>query len=112
MKSGFLFVFILLFSQSAFGQTRGEIRGKITVNQKPVSQTVLLTKNGLEVHRVTSSGDGNYSFANLRPGKYVVSLADLGLNFCRPLEQHAAVAQRETVMIDFDLQIHFYADCG
>lgn len=68
-------------------------------------------KNGHEIRRTESSEDGTYIFDDLRPGKYDLSLSDLGLNFCQNIEKQAIVRPAMTTATDFEIQIEFYADC-
>ena len=97
---------LLLVPTSAFAQVEtGQLGGTVTDPQGAViaGATVTATlKDTGSVRSTTSSGDGNYSFTNLRPGTYEVKVEGAGFG---AKEQNAVVNVGTRSTLDFELAV-------
>ena len=95
----------LLLSSAALAQAdRGSIKGQVHDEQKAAAPGAQLTlKNdatGVEFQS-TSRGEGDFSFVNLSPGYYTLTVTATG--FGKSIQQHIGVAVGTTTPLDLTL---------
>jgi hypothetical protein len=103
---GFLFLLLLGFSQIAWGQAvSATLVGTVTDNTGAIvpkaSVTILENATGI-THVDTTNGSGNYTFPDLTPGTYTVTISASG--FKKETRAAVDVAVNTTTRVDITLQ--------
>jgi hypothetical protein len=96
----------VLAAASAFCQTSvsGALRGRITDSQGlAIDSATIFAEAGPDKHAAQSGKDGEYYFARLRPGKYLVRVEKLG--FRSALQERVEIAVNETLSLLFTLSV-------
>lgn len=92
-------IFFLLLSLTAFSQTPGSVKGKITTSDgKPA---VYVSIGFTDKHQTTLSNDkGEYSFVRVKPGTYRLKVSAVGIT---AQEKSVTITTGESKVLDFVL---------
>lgn len=80
----------------------GTVNGTVRVSGTGQSGIVVTLTQGTTTSTTTTGSSGSYSFANVAPGTYSVSVAPPAGTSCAPSPQSVTVEAGQTVSADFD----------
>ncbi|WP_345953860.1 TonB-dependent receptor [Mucilaginibacter sp. PAMB04168] len=95
----FTLLFFLLASATAFGQSRGTIKGKVYTSDNKPADNVSVNLKGTRYGTITNE-NGEYTF-KAPAASYTLSVSAIGL---LPAEKDVAVVAGKSVTVDFMLQ--------
>ncbi|HQU85825.1 MAG TPA: TonB-dependent receptor, partial [Pyrinomonadaceae bacterium] len=84
-----------------FAQTGATISGKITKDNKPLVETLVLQQNNFEIKRTTSDENGNFKFENLTDGKYRIVVFNTGTIHSGNEPRELTITNSQSVTVDF-----------
>ena len=108
-RSGFMFLFILVFAFTAFGQVNSSLTGRVTMDENPLpGVTVTISSPNLQGVRTTVTDvNGNYNFAAIPPGAYTVRFE---MESMQTVTRTAQVGLGQTGRADAEMQLSAMAE--
>lgn len=95
----FILPLMLFLSIMVAAQERGNINGRITLNNSTSAENITVTVQGTAASAVTNA-KGEYEIKNVKAGSYVLKVTSVGIS---PVEKNITVMAGQTITQDFVL---------